>query len=50
MFFAETWEPLFKTEDGKEAKVKHFNFITGIPDCATTQLRPIFDFGKSEDE
>ncbi|XP_075982911.1 G-protein coupled receptor Mth-like 5 [Anticarsia gemmatalis] len=44
------WTPQFKTEDGNDAKVKYHNFVTGIPDCATTQQRAIFDLPKSEDE
>lgn len=44
------WNPQFKTEDGNNAKVKYYNFVPGIPDCATTQQRAIFDLGKSEDE
>ncbi|XP_039757659.1 probable G-protein coupled receptor Mth-like 5 [Pararge aegeria] len=44
------WEPQFKTEDGIAAALKYFNYVTGVPDCATTQQRPIFDLGKSEDE
>ncbi|XP_013170684.1 PREDICTED: probable G-protein coupled receptor Mth-like 5 [Papilio xuthus] len=45
-----TWIPKFKTEDGKDAKLKYFKYLNGVPDCATTQQRPIFYFGKSEDE
>ncbi|CAK1583624.1 unnamed protein product [Parnassius mnemosyne] len=44
------WVPQFKTEDGKDAKVEYFKYLSGVPDCATTQQRPIFYFGKSEDE
>ncbi|XP_038206468.1 probable G-protein coupled receptor Mth-like 5 [Zerene cesonia] len=44
------WQPLFKTEDGKDVKLKYFRFINGVPNCATTQQRPIFDLGKSEDK
>ncbi|XP_049877724.1 probable G-protein coupled receptor Mth-like 5 [Pectinophora gossypiella] len=44
------WIPKFKTEDGKDTKVKHYRFINGIPRCETTQQRPIFDLGKSEDQ
>ncbi|XP_023940353.2 probable G-protein coupled receptor Mth-like 5 isoform X2 [Bicyclus anynana] len=50
LFNESAWEPEFKTEDGKIAKVKYYNYITGVPDCETTQQRPIFDLGKSEDE
>lgn len=42
--------PQFKTEEGKDTKVKYYKFLSGVPDCATTQQRPIFYFGKSEDE
>ncbi|XP_068619000.1 probable G-protein coupled receptor Mth-like 5 [Battus philenor] len=44
------WIPQFKTEDGKDKMVKYYKFVNGVPDCATTQQRPIFYFGKSEDE
>ncbi|CAH0728341.1 unnamed protein product, partial [Brenthis ino] len=44
------WVPQFKTEDGKDAVVKYFGYVNGVPNCATTQQRPIFDLGKSEDE
>ncbi|CAH0690146.1 unnamed protein product [Spodoptera exigua] len=44
------WTPQFKTEDGNDAKVKYYNYVFGVPDCATTQQRAIFDFDKSEDK
>ncbi|XP_047033899.1 probable G-protein coupled receptor Mth-like 5 [Helicoverpa zea] len=44
------WTPQFKTEDGNDAKVKYFNYVYGVPDCATTQQRAIFDIEKSEDK
>lgn len=43
------WEPKFKLEDGKDTEVKYFGYVNGVPNCATTQQRPIFDLGKSED-
>ncbi|XP_030024663.2 probable G-protein coupled receptor Mth-like 5 isoform X2 [Manduca sexta] len=44
------WVPQFKTEDGKDSKVKFYNYTYGLPDCEATQWRSILDFGKSEDE
>lgn len=44
------WIPKFKDEDGKDVKVKYYSYVEGIPDCETTQQRPIFDLGDSEDE
>lgn len=44
------WTPQFKTEDGKDAKVKYFQYVHGVPNCMTTQRRPIMDFRKSEEE
>lgn len=44
------WEPMFKTDDGKDAKLKYYNFITGQPDCETMQHRPIYYLGDTEDE
>ncbi|XP_047537057.1 probable G-protein coupled receptor Mth-like 5 [Vanessa atalanta] len=44
------WVPEFKTEDGKNTSVKYYRYINGVPNCATTQQRPIFDLGKSEDK
>ncbi|KAH9631594.1 hypothetical protein HF086_004361 [Spodoptera exigua] len=44
------WTPQFKTEDGNDAKVKYYNYVFGVPDCATTQQRAIFDLDKSEDK
>ncbi|KOB69855.1 Methuselah-like protein 5 [Operophtera brumata] len=46
------WKPQFKTEDGKDANVKYYQFVNGLPDCESTQRRPIFILGhpKSEDE
>ncbi|CAG9565437.1 unnamed protein product [Danaus chrysippus] len=44
------WSPQFKTEDGKDTTVKYFRYIYGVPNCETTQQRPIFDLGTSEDE
>lgn len=44
------WAPQFKTEDGKNTTVKYYRFVHGLPDCETTQRRPIFDLKKSEDE
>ncbi|XP_072929915.1 probable G-protein coupled receptor Mth-like 5 isoform X2 [Epargyreus clarus] len=44
------WAPQFKLEDGKDVQVKYFRYVHGVPDCETTQQRPIFDLGKSEDE
>lgn len=50
MFVVGLWTPQFKTEDGKDTKVKYFQYVHGYPNCVSTQKRPIFDFGKSEDE
>ncbi|XP_026760690.1 probable G-protein coupled receptor Mth-like 5 [Galleria mellonella] len=44
------WKPQFKTEDGKDVDVKYFRYVHGVPDCETTEMRGIFQFGKSEDE
>ncbi|CAH4036923.1 probable G-protein coupled receptor Mth-like 5 [Pieris brassicae] len=44
------WNPIFRTENGEEVKLKYFRFIHGVPNCETTELRPIFDLGKSEDK
>lgn len=48
--FSGLWIPQFKTEDGNDAKVKYFNYVYGVPDCATTQQRAIFDLDISEDK
>ncbi|CAG9134016.1 unnamed protein product [Plutella xylostella] len=45
-----TWEPKFKTEDGKDTKMKYFRYVPGVPDCETTQQRAIFSLENSEDE
>ncbi|XP_045453073.1 probable G-protein coupled receptor Mth-like 5 [Melitaea cinxia] len=44
------WKPVFKTEDGTITSVKYFRYVNGVPNCSTTQQRPIFDLGNSEDE
>lgn len=49
-FFSAVWEPNFKTDDGKDAKLKYYDFVTGQPDCETMQHRPIYYLGDTEDE
>lgn len=51
-FISDLWKPQFKTEDGRDANVKYYQFVNGLPDCETTQRRPIYILGnpKSEDE
>lgn len=44
------WVPIFKNDDGKEAVMKHYSFVTGQPDCDATQHRPIYYLPYSEDE
>ncbi|CAH2094457.1 unnamed protein product [Euphydryas editha] len=44
------WTPVFKTQDGTITSVKYFHYVNGVPNCSTTQQRPIFDLGSSEDE
>ncbi|VVD01574.1 unnamed protein product [Leptidea sinapis] len=44
------WIPQFYGEDGNKVKVKYFRYILGVPNCATTEQRPIYDLGNSEDK
>lgn len=44
------WTPQFKTDDGKDTKVKYFQYVHGYPNCGTTQGRPVYDYRESEDE
>ncbi|XP_050675333.1 probable G-protein coupled receptor Mth-like 5 [Leptidea sinapis] len=44
------WIPQFYAEDGNKVKVKYFRYILGVPNCATTEQRPIYDLGNSEDK
>ncbi|KAJ2944749.1 hypothetical protein O0L34_g1637 [Tuta absoluta] len=44
------WIPKFKTEDGNDAKVDHYRFVHGIPNCHRREQTPIYFLDKSEDE
>ncbi|CAG9789285.1 unnamed protein product [Diatraea saccharalis] len=50
LFNQTLWEPQFKSEDGKDVKLKHFQYETGLPDCENTQMRPIYYLKNTEDE
>lgn len=49
-FIAGLWKPQFKTEDGKDTTLKYHQFVHGLPDCETTQPRPIIVLGNPESE